>query len=196
MDLVRDQIEDDWLKEDIESQAISYAIQELVPGHFEEVSNQRVEGIERTEAAVKSRLTTEINFWDRRAEDLKAQEQAGRKNARLNSQLARKRADDLQARLNKRMIELSEERRISPLPPFIVGGAIVLPAGLIAKLQGEPVEPVDKLFGVNRKQVELAAAEDAKKDADKDGASDVPPANIPNVLWFLRLKLIVLFLLS
>jgi len=88
---------------------------------------------------------------------LKAQEQAGRKNARLNSKLARRRADDLQERLQRRMQELSQERRISAQPPIVIGGALVIPAGLIARLQGEQIEADTALIGENRKQVELAA---------------------------------------
>ncbi len=55
----------------------------------------------KTEAAVKERLTKEITCWDHLAEQLKLQEQAGKRNARLNSGEARKRADGLQARLQK-----------------------------------------------------------------------------------------------
>jgi hypothetical protein len=55
--------------------------------------------------AVQDRLTKEIAYWDHRAEELKAQECTGRKNARLNSDLARRRADDLQSRLQRRMEE-------------------------------------------------------------------------------------------
>jgi hypothetical protein len=47
----------------------------------------------KTEAAVKDRLTKEINHWDHRAGQLKAQEAAGTPNARPNSGDARKRAD-------------------------------------------------------------------------------------------------------
>ena len=41
--------------------------------------------IAKTEAAVKERLTKEIIYWDHRAQELKADEQAGKANARLNS---------------------------------------------------------------------------------------------------------------
>ncbi len=41
-----------------------------------------------------ARLQKEINYWDHRAEELRAQEQAGR-TPRLNSAKARQRADDL-----------------------------------------------------------------------------------------------------
>src|SRR5205085_1662531 len=89
--------------------------------------------------AVKERLTKEITYWDHRAETLKLQEQAGRPNARLNSNEARRRADALQARLQKRLEELQLEAQISPLPPVVLGGVLVTPAGLLAAMSGRPV---------------------------------------------------------
>ena len=71
--------------------------------------------IAKTEVAVKDRLTKEITYWDHRAEQLKLQEQAGKTGARLNSGEARKRADMLQTRLQKRLEELRLEAQISPL---------------------------------------------------------------------------------
>ena len=88
------------------------------------------------EAAVKERLTKEIAYWDHRAADLRMQEQAGKPNARLNSSEARRRADDLQARLQKRMDEIRRERQLSPLPPVVLGGVLVVPAGLLRKMAG------------------------------------------------------------
>ncbi len=35
------------------------------------------------------------------------------------------------------MGELEQERRLSPLPPVVIGGALVVPAGLLARLRGE-----------------------------------------------------------
>jgi hypothetical protein len=98
----------------------------------------RLELIAKTEAAVKDRLTKEISYWDHRAEELKLQEQAGRPNARLNSGEARKRADALQTRLEKRMEELKLERQLAPLPPVVLGGVLVVPAGLLAAMTGRP----------------------------------------------------------
>jgi hypothetical protein len=95
--------------------------------------------IAKTEAAVKDRLTKEINYWDHRAEELKLQEQAGKPNARLNSGEARKRADNLQGRLHKRLEELKLEAQISPLPPVVLGGLLVVPKGLLAAMAGKPV---------------------------------------------------------
>lgn len=123
-----------WISRDLEQKAQSYAIANVVPEHLDELRSRKLELIAKTEAAVKDRLTKEINYWDHRAEDLKHQEQAGKPNARLNSNEARKRADTLQARLQKRMEELQLESKLSPLPPVILGGSLVVPAGLLAKI--------------------------------------------------------------
>lgn len=131
------------LRQDLESVALSYAIQHIVPQHFGEVRRFREELAAKTIAAVKERLTKEIAYWDHRAEELKAQEEAGRQ-PRMNWQKARERADELQARLQKRMEELEQERAVSPLPPLVLGGALVVPAGLLARLRGEQqAEPAD-----------------------------------------------------
>lgn len=145
-------LETAWLRGDLESHIRSYAAQTLVPQHLGEVKARREESISKVEAAVRDRLTKEISYWDWRAQDLKAQEQAGRINARLNSELASRRADELQARLQKRMAELEQERHISAAPPFMMGGALVIPKGLLDKLQNKPTN----LFARLTKSVEDA----------------------------------------
>jgi hypothetical protein len=154
--LVEPVLEQSWQRSDIESQAAGYAIAHLVPQHLQEVKRHKEELIDKTLAAVKDRLTKEINYWDHRAEDLKLQEQAGKVNAKINSAKARARADDLQARLSKRMEQLAQERRLSPLPPVVVGGALVVPMGLLQRLQGKRQSVVDA-FAKETKRVELLA---------------------------------------
>lgn len=128
-----------WISRELEQKAQGHAIAQVVPEHLAEVRSRKLELIDKTEAAVKDRLTKEIAYWDHRAEQLKLQEQAGKANARLNSGEARKRADALQARLEKRLEELKLERQISPLPPVVQGGLLVVPAGLISRITGRPV---------------------------------------------------------
>ncbi len=128
-----------WITKELENKAQSHAIGFVVPEHLSEVRNRKLDLIAKTEAAVKDRLTKEINYWDHRAADLKAQEQAGRVNARLNSDEARKRADGLEFRLQKRMEELRLERQISALPPVVLGGFLVVPMGLLAAIVGKSI---------------------------------------------------------
>ena len=82
-------------------------------------------------------------------------EATGKTNAKQNSQLAARRAEDLEARMQKRLAELEKEKRISAMPPVIVGGAIVIPRGLINQLNGKT-----GLFSADaaaRREIELAA---------------------------------------
>jgi hypothetical protein len=90
---------------------------------------------------VKERLTKEINYWDHRARQLRDQEAAGQVNARLNSTLARQRADDLATRLQRRLAELEQERKLSAQPPVVIGGALIVPAHLLRSVAagGPPV---------------------------------------------------------
>jgi hypothetical protein len=111
-------------------------------------------------AAVKDRLTKEITYWDHRANQLKDQELAGKANAKINSGKARQRADELQARLQRRMVELELERQISPLPPVAIGGSLVIPIGLLRKLLPSSALPSYAADGVSveaRKRMELLA---------------------------------------
>ena len=126
-----------WIGREIEQKAQGHAIANVVPEHLDEVRSRKLELLDKTEAAVKDRLTKEISYWDHRAEQLKLQEQSGKSNARLNSGEARKRADALQGRLEKRMEEIKHERQISPLPPVVLGGLLVVPAGLIGEMTGQ-----------------------------------------------------------
>ena len=125
-----------WITRELEQRVLGHAVAAVVPEHLAEVRGRKLELIARTEAAVKDRLTKEINYWDHRAEELKLQEQAGRPNARLNSGEARKRADLLQGRLQKRLDELHLEAQLAPLPPVVLGGLLVVPIGLIRAITG------------------------------------------------------------
>lgn len=130
----------EWTREDVEQRVLAYAVEHVVMQHLDEVRRRKEDAADRTLRAVKDRLTKEINYWDRRAEELKMQELAGKTNARLNSGLARRRADDLEARLKKRTSELEQERQVSALPPVVLGGAMIIPKGLLNRLSGAPAE--------------------------------------------------------
>jgi hypothetical protein len=145
VDAILDRPECAWINRELEQKAQGYAIAHVVPEHLADVRTGKLALIAKTEAAVKERLTKEITYWDHRAEQIKLQEQAGKSSARLNSGEARKRADTLQTRLQKRLDDLKLEAQISPLPPVVLGGLLVVPAGLIAAMAGRlaATGPVD-----------------------------------------------------
>jgi SNF2 family DNA or RNA helicase len=133
---VRQLIGEDWLAEGVEKVGIDYAIIHAVPEHLEDVRTNTEPRVELTREAVTRRLTNEIQHWDHRALELKEQELAG-KQPRMNSGRARQRADELEVRLKRRLVELNQEGQLSPLPPIVVGGALVIPSGLLDRLRGE-----------------------------------------------------------
>lgn len=144
-----------WLCKDVEGLAKGYAIEHLIPSHFAEVKKRKEALINKTTKAVKERLTAEIQYWDYRAGELAQKEAAGKVNAKLNSKLAARRAEELESRMQNRLAELELEKRISPMPPVITGGALVIPRGLLHKLTATP-DP--SLFGHgDRQAVEYAA---------------------------------------
>lgn len=126
----------EWITRESEQQARNHAIATVVPEHIAEIRDRRIKWVSKTRAAVLDRLTKEITHWDHRASQLKLQEEAGKAGARLNSQEARRRADELQARLHKRLAELDREAQVSALPPVVVGGLVVVPRGLLALMTG------------------------------------------------------------
>ena len=153
VDELLDRPECEWIDRSLEQEAQGYAVANVVPEHLKEVRDARLELLAKTEAAVKERLTKEINHWDHRAEQLKQAEEAGKTGARLNSGEARRRADTLQGRLQKRFEELKRDRQISPRPPLVLGGLLVVPRGLIDAMTEGP-KPATK--GVD---TQAAAAE-------------------------------------
>jgi hypothetical protein len=127
----------EWLKSALSDRARGFAIAGLAGPHFEEVRIVIEERVARVRAAVHDRLTTEIRYWDERAADAGLKERDGKKTrGGFTSGHARNIADDLQARLERRNRQLDEELDLSNQPPSVVGGALVIPQGLLDRLGG------------------------------------------------------------
>ena len=137
LEQILDHSECQWISDDMEPVVMQHAVAEIVPYHLKEVKDRRLAWIDKTRKAVQDRLTKEISYWDHRAEELKIQEQAGRKGARMNWTEARRRADTLQERLKKRLDELSLETQISAASPIVIGGLLVVPIGLLNQMKGQ-----------------------------------------------------------
>ncbi|WP_300339593.1 helicase-related protein [Accumulibacter sp.] len=134
--LIEDVLSDAWITRDLEAVALTHASAYLVPEHFEEVKGRRERQIDRNLNAIHERLIKEINYWSDRHEKLKADIAAG-KSVRLTLENVRRMIDDLTARLESRSKELRAMRQVVSATPVVLGGALVIPAGLLAQRKGE-----------------------------------------------------------
>jgi superfamily II DNA or RNA helicase len=191
-------IEGAWVRVDLDSKALDHGV-ELARAHLEEVRHRTLDRVERTTAAVRERLLSEIQHWDHRANQLKDRELAGKlPRSGMNSGKARQRADELEGRLRRRLGELEAERQLAPLPPVIAGGALVVPAGLLASLNGVQARHIAD-YAAERSVTERAAV-DAVLAVERDlgrTPREMPPNNKgydieskgkDGLLWFIEVK--------
>jgi hypothetical protein len=134
--LLADTLDAPWIRADLERRAVALAAATIVPDHFREVAERRIAHVDKTLAAVHDRLTKEIAFWSDRWVKLVDDVKAG-KDVRLNLDNARRTLDDLQGRLDARKKELQAMRHVQNGTPVVLGGALVVPAGLLRRLRGE-----------------------------------------------------------
>ena len=131
-----DTLKASWIKADLEQKAVALAAASLVPDHFSEVASRRIDHVDRTLKAVHERLTKEIDFLSDREIKLKEDRAAG-KDVRLNLDNVTRTLKDLQYRLEGRKKELLAMKQVQNGTPVILGGALVVPAGLLRQLRGE-----------------------------------------------------------
>ena len=144
----------DWLQTDLEDMALSHAVNELAPEHFEEVRGRRERYVDKTMSAVQERLVKEINFWSARVLELEAAVQAG-KQPKLQPIMAKRRAEELTVRLETRKKELEQQRELLSKTPLVMGGALVIPQGLVDQHLG--TSPTHSIDPVARKKIEQLA---------------------------------------
>lgn len=139
--LIQDVFAAPWLNgtdaQNLEQVALAHASTHLVPEHFDEVRNRREKNVDKTLAAVHERLVKEINYWSDRYIKLQDDIAAG-KDVRLTLENVRRTIDDLTARRESREKELLAMRHVISATPVVAGGALVIPAGLLAQRTGQP----------------------------------------------------------
>jgi len=133
--LIQDILAAPWIAGDLEQIALAHASNHLVPEHFDEVRCRREQTVDKTLAAVHARLVKEINFWSDRYIKLQDDLAAG-KDVRLTLENVRRTIDDLTARRQSREKELLAMRHIISATPVVLGGALVIPAGLLLQRKG------------------------------------------------------------
>ena len=156
--MLADLLASDWIRADQEQRALALAATTLVPEHYGEVATRRIAHVDKTLAAVHERLTKEIAFWSDRWMRLRDDQEAG-KDVRLNLDNIQRTINDLEGRLENRKKELQSMRHVTNGTPVVLGGALVVPIGLLRKLRGEPA-PDAATFSADpaaRSRIELLA---------------------------------------
>jgi superfamily II DNA or RNA helicase len=118
---------------DLDRRIIVYASATVARSHVEQITAATQERVDKTQRLVWERLQHEINYWDRRAAEIRENERAG-KSSRLPADQAQNRAEDLARRLARRIRELQLERAVAATPPRVTGACLVLPQGWIDSL--------------------------------------------------------------
>ncbi|WP_353207363.1 helicase-related protein [Sphingorhabdus sp.] len=139
--LIQDVFAAPWLNgtdaQNLEHVALAHASTNMVPEHFDEVRSRREQNVDKTLNAVHERLVKEINYWSDRYIKLQDDIAAG-KDVRLTLDNVRRTIDELTARREFREKELLAMRHVISATPVVAGGALVIPAGLLAQRKGEP----------------------------------------------------------
>ena len=185
--LVKDVLDSSWLQQNLDGVALNHASQHLVPEHYQEVRERRERQADKILAAVHERLVKEINYWSDRYQKLKEDVAAG-KQPRMQPENIRRRVDELTARLQQREKELKAMRDVVSNTPVILGGALVIPQGLLEGRKGNTQFSVDSASRSRIEKVAMKAVMDAEsalgfqvKDvsADKCGwdVTSRPPQN-------------------
>ncbi len=162
MGLIEDVLAAPWITQNLEQQALAHASTHLVPAHFDEVRTRREKNVDKTLAAVQERLVKEINYWSDRYIKLQDDIAAG-KDVRLTLENVRRTIDDLTARRESREKELLAMRHVISATPVVVGGALVIPAGLLAQRKGQPGWTADVDARARVEWVAMKAVMDAER---------------------------------
>ena len=167
--LLKEVLNAPWIHVNQEQRAIALAANTLVPEHFREVSDRRVAHVDKTLAAVNERLSKEIAFWTDRWIKLKHDLEAG-KDLRMNVENARRMVTDLEGRLENRKKELQSMRHVVNGTPIVLGGALVVPAGLMRKIRGD--EETSSTFSADpiaRSRIERIAMDSVRRTEEAAG---------------------------
>jgi len=167
MALIQDVLTAPWIGKDLEHVAVAHAGSHLVPAHFDEVRGRREKSVDKTLTAVHERLVKEISFWSDRYIKLQDDMAAG-KDVRLTLENVRRTIDDLTARRQSREKELLAIRHVVSATPVVLGGALVIPAGLLMQRKGQTGWTADVDARARVEQVAMHAVMEAERALGHD----------------------------
>ncbi len=165
--LIEDVLAAPWIAKDMDQVALAYASTHLVPEHFDEVRARREKTVDKTLAAVHERLVKEINFWSDRYIKLQDDIAAG-KDVRLTLENVRRTIDDLTARRESREKELLAMRHVISATPVILGGSLVIPAGLLLQRKGQTGWTADAVARARVEHIAMRAVMNAERALGHD----------------------------
>jgi len=158
---VRSLLQSAWLTQGLEQRALEFAAENLVPEHVNEIKIRRETQVDKTMSAVHERLSKEIQradnqfqLWQNRLDT--------HKEARPNMENARRIVETLTARLALRKKELEAMRDVVSLTPVVTGAALIVPAGLLARYQGQTGSDPDAQSRSRMEQLAMQAVMDAE----------------------------------
>jgi hypothetical protein len=170
--LLADLLASDWIRADQEQRALALAATTLVPEHYGEVATRRIAHVDKTLAAVHERLTKEIAYWSDRWVKLTDDKAAGL-DVGPNLEKFQRTINDLEGRLENRKKELQSMRHVTNGTPVVLGGALVVPIGLLRKLRGEPApDAATATFSADpaaRSRIELLAMNAVRRAEEARG---------------------------
>ena len=172
--LIHDVLQAQWLQTPLDSLALHYAATDLVPAHYQEITERRSKQAEKIHQAVRERLVKEIGYQQDRYLKLKDDVAAG-KQPRIAPEQFRRKAEELTERLKQRERELELMRCVVSSTPVIIGGALIIPQGLLAQRKGETQFAVDAAARARVEQIAMQAvihAEQALGCTTKDVSAE------------------------
>lgn len=178
LSLVRDVLTAPWVSDNLERDALAHASEALVPEHYREVKSRRERQATKTLGAVHDRLVKEIQHWSERFVKLTEDVASGRQ-PRMQPENARRRAEEITARLEQRTKELENMKNVVSSTPVVVGGALVIPQGMLAQRKGETTFSADP---VARSRIERIAM-DAVMEVERGFGHEVLDVSAEKCGW-------------
>lgn len=156
-----------WLGRDAAHLPLTDVCTRIATEHLNEVRRRREHDVGRTLQAVRERLESEIRHWSARYSELRKESAAG-KDVRLALTNVGRTIDELGQRLETRKRELNAMREIVAAAPRVVGRALVIPAGLLAKLRGDGGWSADAAARTRIERIAMNAVIEAERALGHD----------------------------
>lgn len=137
LEAIRKLLSEDWLNSDYSDKIRQFVYTNGTKPRMEELQARKIAENEHLLAQIRNRLNAEAEFWWQQYNKFDEKERNGEKRGKvMNSNIARKRAEEYEARLQKREHELTQDLRLRAKPAVIRGIALIVPERLLVPASG------------------------------------------------------------